>query len=81
MNFLERAGELQSNVKWGEIENLNSGIDDYSEEQVRQAVVHTRQDTVLVYSLLVDLNRQARTLSRLVFGLLIGAAIVIVRLW
>lgn len=77
--FIERARELQRGVQHDELGNLGSGRDDYSEEQTRQAIVHTRLDTVLVVSLLLDLNRQVRRLTWLIFVLVVVAGIVVTR--
>ncbi|MER3486898.1 MAG: hypothetical protein C4345_13910 [Chloroflexota bacterium] len=76
--FLDGAAALQRGVKADEARNLDSGLDDYSEAQTRQAVVHTRQDIVIIVSLLRDLNRQLRTLKWTVIG--IFAALVLLLL-
>lgn len=70
----EAAAELQRGVKYDELDNLDKGLDDYSETQVRQAIVHTRQDMVLLVSHLSSLNKQAGSIRRLLWiitGLLI----------
>jgi hypothetical protein len=57
MNFNEKAGSLHA----ASIENENfkeiSGID-YSEQRVRIAIVHTREDIVLIYSQINSINEQ-----------------------
>jgi len=57
----EVASELQRGVKYDELEHLDKRLDDYSEAQVRPAIVHTRQDHVLLVSYLASLNRQVAT--------------------
>lgn len=52
--YADRAGELQARTKISEGENVQR----YDEQEARQAIVQTRQDIVMLYSLLVDLNRQ-----------------------
>lgn len=74
-SFDRRAGELQREVKYDEAEHLDDSLDDYSDAQVRQATVHTRQDTVLLVSLLSSLNIQVRRLVWLgIAGLLLTVA-------
>jgi hypothetical protein len=64
-NYNRRAEDLQRAVKYGEIENLGNGVDDYSDNQVRQSSVHTRQDLVLIVSHIASLNEQVATIRRL----------------
>ena len=40
---------------------------DYSEEEVRRAIVHTRQDVVMLVSHLDSISKQLRTISRFCF--------------
>ena len=40
---------------------------DYSEEEVRRAIVHTRQDVVMLVSHLGSISKQLRTISRFCF--------------
>ena len=40
---------------------------DYSEEEVRRAIVHTRQDVVMLVSHLSSISKQLRTISRFCF--------------
>lgn len=47
MGAMRMLREVQLAMRESEKENLASGIGDYSEEQARQAVVHTRQELVL----------------------------------
>ncbi len=55
---MREAGDLQRGVKHDE--KALPGINDYTDDDVRQAVVHTRQDVVLLVSLLDSLNSQVR---------------------
>jgi len=78
----DMASELQRGVKHDELENLDKGLDDYSEAQVRQATVHTRHDLVLLVSHFASLNRQVSTVRRLLWiiaGLLTWLAFRAVR--
>ena len=59
-----------------EREGLRTGVNDYSEEEMRLAVVHTRQDVTLVVSDLGEiLKEQRKTNTRL--NWLIFLAIII----
>jgi hypothetical protein len=69
--YFSTAADLQRAVKYDELATLERGGDEYDEARVRQAVVHTRQDTVLLVSLLSSLNGQVATVRRLLW--LIGA--------
>jgi len=60
----EKAAELQYRVKVDEEEGIKI---DYSEEEVRQAIVHTRQDVVMLVSHLGSISKQLRTISRFCF--------------
>jgi hypothetical protein len=81
MDFLARAVEVQRAVKYDELKHLDNGLDQYSREQVSQATVHTRQDLVLVVSLLTDLNRQARSLKWIAFVILLALVLLLTKLW
>ena len=73
-NYDDRAAQLQRGVKQDEIRSLETGFDDYDSPAVRQAIVHTRQNAVLLVSHLSLLNRQLATNRRLVWvGFLLGA--------
>lgn len=52
-----RAGRLQAAVRWDEARAVDQ-FDQYSSAEVRQAVIHARQDVVLTVSLLSSLNGQ-----------------------
>lgn len=72
----DRAMRLHIGVKHDELNSLAHGCDDYSEEQMRQSIVHTRSDMVLLVSHLSSLNQQVATMRRLLWvGL--GAAVVV----
>lgn len=77
--YSEAAGSLQRAVMSSERTNLEKGLDDYTEEEVRQATVHTRQDLVLVVSYLSALNTQAATIRRLLWLILAVLAFVALR--
>jgi|APSaa5957512535_1039671.scaffolds.fasta_scaffold107880_2 hypothetical protein len=51
--------QLQNEVVESEQSKLDKGINIYDEEQVNMAIVHTRQDMILICSLLGSLNAQA----------------------
>ena len=65
--YLRRAANLQSSVQFGELKQDIA----YSEEEVSQAVVHTRQDVVLICSYLLDLNKQLAWIRYGVFCLVV----------
>ena len=49
-----QAGALQTLVRKAELEK----IDEYTDEEIRQAIVHTREDVNLLVSYLSSANRQ-----------------------
>ena len=59
----DAASDLQYSVKVAE-QDIEI---DYSEEKVRQAIVHTRQDVVMLVSHLDSISKQLRTISRFSF--------------
>jgi hypothetical protein len=52
--WMKRAGELQQSVRHGEIDKVH----EYTEDETRQASVHTREDITLIVSLLDSVNNQ-----------------------
>jgi len=52
--YSERAADLQRAVKWDETKQDVP----YTSDDVSQAIVHTRQDVVLICSYLLDVNKQ-----------------------
>lgn len=68
--WADKAEALQDRVRNREAER---GID-YADEDVRRATVHTREDIVLVVSLLSSVNRQLSTIKLLLVFLLAGVA-------
>ena len=60
----EKAAELQYRVRVDEEEGIKV---DYDEEQVKRAIVHTRQDVVMLVSHLGSISKQLRTISRFCF--------------
>jgi hypothetical protein len=69
------ASLLQNQVKAGERDQLQDGLDAYEKEEINQAIVHTRQDIVLLVSYLtttaIASNRIVRRLN-----VLIGIAVI-----
>ena len=69
------ASWLQTRVKTEEREMLQDGLDRYEKEEINQAIVHTREDVVLLVSYLmttaVASNRIVRRLN-----VLIGIAVI-----
>ena len=72
----KKASELQYRVKVAEQDNEI----DYSEEEVRQAIVHTRQDVVMLVSHLDSISKQLRTISRFCFCSLLVLIIIAVNI-
>jgi hypothetical protein len=68
----ETAGRLQQAVRQTE----TTQSDEYSEDQVRLAIVHAREDLVLVASNLSALNRQIRVIKIMV-GILVGIGVYV----
>jgi hypothetical protein len=68
--FSSRAAALQRGVRADEATTLEHRADEYTDAQVRQAIVHARQDIVMLVSLLTDLNLQVRTLKWAGLGIL-----------
>jgi hypothetical protein len=54
----DMASALQRGVMADEAEHLDKGLDLYSEEQKTQAIVHTRQDIVLLVSYVSSISRK-----------------------
>jgi hypothetical protein len=71
------AADLQRSVKHDEMKNLEHGADGYDEAQARQAIVHTRQDIVLLVSLLASLNGQIATVRRLLWLIVLGGLLLV----
>ena len=57
------ARNLQRDVMESEKAQLDNGADQYSEKEVRQAVVHTRADTVLMCSYLYWITGLLRSID------------------
>lgn len=73
---MARAGTLQGMSR---SEGFDS--DTHADERaVAVAVVHTRQDVVLLYSMLVDCHRQSVNISRGVWALVAIGALILWRL-
>jgi hypothetical protein len=70
------AADLQQRVK---MDSFESAID-YSEEEVRIATVHARQDMVLLVSHLSSISKQLRTISRFSFFILLVLILIAVNI-
>ena len=70
-----KAQELQEKVT--ATEALNTA----NRSQLHRAIVHTRQDVVLMVSYLSSLNGQVATIRRLLWAILVVLLIAIARLW
>ncbi len=68
--FWANAIALRDRTQIAEYEQLQKGRAEYDGDEVRQAIVHARQDMVLLVSLLVDVNKQLRTVVWLMIAIL-----------
>lgn len=70
-----KAGRLQQSVRSAEIEM--PAMDMYEEQAIKRAIIHTREDVVMIYSQLSSLNSQVRTVKWLlaIIAALIGYAV------
>jgi hypothetical protein len=68
------AAQLQTMGRIGEAEQPL----EYTDEEVRQAVVHARQDIVLLVSYLASLNRQIRAIK---YTVVAGVIVLVLRAW
>ena len=55
----KRAQDLQESVMLSEAERKNWA--DYDDDMIRQSIIHTRQDVVLIVSYLSSINRHLRS--------------------
>lgn len=76
MNYFEAAAQLQSMTR--ESESMKD--QEFTESELRRAIMYARQDIVLLVSLSMSLNKQMSTI-RLLLGMLVVmvAAILLVR--
>jgi hypothetical protein len=74
--WIDKATDLQYRVKDDEQELTIA----YSEEEIQQAIVNTRQDVVMVISLLDSVNKQLRTIRRLGVCVLLVLIIIAVNI-
>ncbi len=79
MDSDEKARTLQGMVRDSEMSQRVDGID-YEDEQVRQAVVHTREDLVLVYSHLSDITKLLGSIYKLLVIIAVAAVVSAVAL-
>ena len=66
-DYLDSAEKVQSNVRNDE----SQFVQEYDSNQVRQAVVHGREDIVLLAAYLVIANEQLKSIRHLLFTLVI----------
>lgn len=67
MDADDRAKELQRHVRIDESEQLRDGLSNYEDEQVRQAIVHSRQDIIMIVSYLSSANYKLKIVAGLLF--------------
>ena len=67
-----KAAVLQMDIRDHEEKRLAQC--DYSDEQIRQAIVHARQDIVLMFSYLASVNKQLNAI-KLTLMISLGAAV------
>lgn len=78
----KRAGDLQRDVKQGEgaagsVLGIRSpGAIVYEDDDIKTAIVHARQDIVLLVSYLSSVNQQLSTIKYLLAAVIIGLALV-----
>ena len=70
----EKVGRLKNDVR----DHEDQWKIDYSEEEVRKATVHTRQDVVLVVGYLGTLNDQLGKIYRVSFLILLVLILILV---
>jgi hypothetical protein len=73
----EKAGNLQASVR--DAERNMYGKNMYDDEQVRAAVMHAREDVVMIVSHLSSLNRQVRTVKWLLAVIAVLALLTFLR--
>jgi len=74
------AADLQRMGRFTEGEQIKQGVD-YSEQAVRMATVHTREDMVLVVSYLSGIAKDVRKIQQWVSALGILALVTIIALF
>lgn len=67
MDADDRARKLQRHVRIDEAEQLRDGLSDYDDGQIRQAIVHSRQDIVILVSYLSSANYKLKVIAGLLF--------------
>ncbi|MDY7525371.1 hypothetical protein [Sphingomonas sp. 10B4] len=73
----DRAARLQDSVRAAE--QRNAEFSQYDQDDVARAVVHTRQDVVLLVSQLSSLNAQLRMVKWLLAFIAVAAAFFVYR--
>ncbi|MDC0891200.1 hypothetical protein OAS48_00725 [Gammaproteobacteria bacterium] len=71
------ASLLQSDVIQTEFNQINKGLDHYDETTVNQAIVHSRQDTVLMVSYLTSNNKLLHRINKQL-SIIVGVILVAV---
>ena len=82
--MLDPTGDAIKRATHLQMGSLNEGVESKTladERAVAVATVHTRQDLILIYSMLVDCHRQAVTISRGVWALVVIGLLVAARLY
>lgn len=64
--WMEQAGRIQAATRESEAEKT---WDNYDEDAVKRAIVRTREDSVVITSLLESLNRQIHSGNRLLVAI------------
>lgn len=74
----DKAARLQQSVRSGEADQRN--LIEYDEQDARVAIVHTRQDTVMIFSQLSSANQQLRSIRVLLLVVVVLLTLVLIRL-
>jgi len=67
----KKAAKLREKVCDGELEQERAFASDPSEERARWAIVHTREDIVLIVSHLSSANQQLAAIRRILLSILL----------
>jgi hypothetical protein len=76
--YEQRAMDLQLRVIASEDKQLDQGDADYTPERERQAIVHTRQDLVLLISYLSAVNLQVAAMRRLLWVMTLALGVLVI---
>ncbi len=61
---IKEAGNVQKSVRESEREKREAGIENYDDHHVRQAIVHAREDIILLVPLMSHIFAQAKRINR-----------------